>query len=396
MSNSLLNLQLSIEANTDQIIAWRRHFRKHPELSGQEKATQKKLLDILGKMGLSPRKAAGTGIVADIVGGRAASKIVALRADMDALPVEDQGPESYRSCTSGICHACGHDGHMAGLLGAAAALVQQREQLSGTVRLLFQPCEENFPSGAQALIDEGALEGVSAIVGLHLWQPLPAGMIAAVQGPVMASPDAFEIIVQGKGGHASMPFQTVDALAAGAQIAVALRGSVSAVIDPLEPAVLALGMLQAGDAFNVIPGKAVLKGTIRSFSQSVRETLFQRLEQVCRGICEAEGAAYVLKRIYGHDPVVNEPAVTAIVAQEAAAVAGAENVKRDFPPVMVGEDFSCYLAKVPGTFLLVGAGNEGKGISFPHHHPRFDIDEAALPIGAAVLARSAWTLLEKT
>lgn len=395
MRKALSELQLSLEANTEQIIAWRRHFRKHPELSGQEKATQETLLTVLGEMGLTPRKAAGTGVVADIVGGRSAGKIIALRADMDALPIEDQGPEEYRSCAPGVCHACGHDGHMASLLGAAAALVQQREQLPGTVRLLFQPCEESFPSGAQALIDEGALEGVSAIVGLHLWQPLPAGMIAAVQGPIMASPDAFEITVQGKGGHASMPFQTVDALAAGAQIAVALRSSVSAVIDPLEPAVLALGMLQAGDAFNVIPGQAVLKGTIRSFSQSVRETLFQRLEQVCRGICEAEGAAYVLKRIYGHDPVVNEAQVTAVVAQEAAAVAGAENVKRDFRPVMVGEDFSCYLAKVPGTFLLLGSGNEAQDISFPHHHPRFDLDEAALPIGAAVLARSAWALLEK-
>ena len=192
-----------------------------------------------------------------------------------------------------------------------------------------------------------------------------------------------------------MPFQTVDALAAGAQIAVALRSSVSAVIDPLEPAVLALGMLQAGDAFNVIPGQAVLKGTIRSFSQSVREALFQRLEQVCRGICEVEGDTYVLERIYGHAPVVNDADVTAVVAQEAIAVAGSENVKENFRPVMVGEDFSCYLAEVPGTFLLVGAGNEAQGISFPHHHPRFDLDEAALPIGAAVLARSAWALLEK-
>ena len=395
MSQSLHSLQQTVQTKREQIIAWRRHFRKHPELSGQEKATQETILKALREMGLSPRKAAGTGVIADIVGGRSNGKVVALRADMDALPVEDQGPEDYRSCVPGVCHACGHDGHMAGLLGAASALVQQREELPGTVRLLFQPCEENFPSGAQALIDEGALEGVSAIVGLHLWQPLSAGTIAAVQGPVMASPDAFEIIVQGKGGHASMPFQTVDALAIGAQIAVALRGAVSAVIDPLEPAVLALGMLRAGDAFNVIPGQAVLKGTIRSFSQSVREALFQRLEQVCRGICEVEGATYVLERIYGHAPVVNDADVTAVVAQEAIAVAGSGNVKENFRPVMVGEDFSCYLAEVPGTFLLVGAGNEAQGISFPHHHPRFDLDEAALPIGAAVLARSAWALLEK-
>ncbi|WP_346356021.1 amidohydrolase [Azotosporobacter soli] len=380
-------------ANKDYVIELRRHFRMHPELSGAEFETQKRISQELQKMGIEAKAIAKTGIIAEIKGEKP-GPCVALRADIDALPLADEINAPYRSQRPGVCHACGHDGHTAMLLGVAKGLVTLREELPGTIRLLFQPSEEAFPGGAQQMIEAGALEGVAAIIGAHLWQDVPAGCVGVTYGAMMASPDEFKIIVQGRGGHGSMPYQTVDPIHVGAQIVLALRGIVANDLGPKEPAVVSIGLFQAGEVFNVIPDTALLRGTVRSFSQTVREKVFARIEQICAGLCAAAGAGYRLEPIYGFPPVINDPAIAAVLADSARQVVAAQKVL-EIDPVMGGEDFSCYQAIVPGAFVFIGSGNPDKGICHPHHHPKFEIDEDVLPIGVEVLSRTALRLLTR-
>lgn len=386
-------LKKLVEQSLDTVVALRRYFHTYPELSGQEFNTQRKIMAELSALGLESRPAAGTGVIADLVGGKP-GKVVAVRADMDALQLQDDCDKPYRSINHGVCHACGHDGHMAMALGVATVLTKLRANLAGTVRFLFQPCEENFPGGAMPLIAEGGLDGVDSIIGAHLWQPLPVGSIGINQGRMMAAPDEFTITVKGRGGHGSMPHQTVDSLLVGAQIAVALNTIVGRSVDPLEPAVLSLGMFKAGDVFNVIPDTAVMKGTVRSFERDVREKIFRRIEQVVKGICDAAGAGCEIDAALGHPPVINNPAIAAVVAEAGRETLGADGVVEN-RPVMSGEDFSFYQEKVPGAFVFIGAGNPTKGIVYPHHHPKFDIDEAALGYGVEVMARAALKLLSR-
>lgn len=380
-----------VTAHGGYVTELRRHFRMNPEVGGEEYETQKKIMKELAALGLSPRKAGGTGVIAEIHGG-AGSKTIALRADIDALPLQDEVEQPYRSRRSGVCHACGHDGHAAMLLGAAKTLVEMKGEFAGTIRLLFQPREEKFPGGAQDLVDEGAMEGVSAVVGAHLWQPLPVGVIAVNPGPLMASPDEFIIKVQGKGGHGSMPHQTVDSILVGAQLVLALRTILGAYVDAHDTAVLTVGSFKAGEVFNIIPDTARLLGTVRTFDPAVRNVIFDRMEEICRGVCSANGAGYSLERIYGYPPVVNDREVAEVVAaagRESVGAGGVQEVK----PLMVGEDFSVYQQLVPGVFFLVGAGNPVKGIIHSHHHPKFDIDEAALGHGCETMVRAALKLL---
>ncbi|MDR3588435.1 MAG: amidohydrolase [Negativicutes bacterium] len=371
----------------------RRHFRMHPELGGEEHETQARVMQELTAMGLTPRAAGGTGVIAEIQGA-AAGKTVALRADIDALPLEDEIDKSYRSRRSGVCHACGHDGHTAMLLGAARILTGLRADFSGTVRLLFQPSEEKFPGGAQPLIDAGALDGAAAVVGAHLWQPIPLGLIGVNTGPVMASPDEFTIRVQGRGGHGSMPQQTVDPILVGAQLVLSLRTIIGANVDAHDRAVLTVGSFKSGEAFNIIPDTAVIKGTVRTFDKKVRDTIFAHIEASCRGICSAAGASCTLEPVLGYPPVVNNQGVAAVVAAAGREVVGADGVQ-EFKPLMVGEDFSIYQQTVPGVFFLVGAGNPAKGLLHPHHHPKFDFDEDALGYGCETMVRAALKLLAR-
>lgn len=381
----------SIAAHRPAVISLRRHFHQHPELSGQEVQTQAKIMEELTVLGLKPRPAAKTGVMAELCGTRP-GKTVAIRADIDALPLQDECGTPYQSVNPGVCHACGHDGHTAMLLGLAKTLVDLQSELPGTVRFLFQPSEERFPGGALAMIEDGALTGVDYIIGAHLWQPVPVGCIGLNANRLMASPDEFKLTIQGRGGHGSMPHQTVDALLVGAQIAVALQTIVSRSIDPLEQAVVSLGVFQSGDTFNIIPDSAVLKGTVRTFDAGVRDTVFTRIEQIAAGICQAAGATYQLDRIYGFPPVINHPEVAAVIQAAGRDALGSDNVL-DIPPVMGGEDFSHYLQHVPGAFYFVGIGNPEKGITYPHHHPKFDMDEAGLSCGIEVMARTALKLL---
>lgn len=380
-------VQEIVSANHNYTLDLRRHFRMFPEISGLEYETQQKIISELEKIGLQPKIAGGTGVIVDIK-GRLPGKTIAIRADIDALPIRDEINKNYQSVNDGVCHACGHDGHTAMLLGVAKTVATLKGDFAGTLRLLFQPSEEQFPGGALGLIADGVLEGVSAIIGTHLWQPLGVGSVGISYGRLMASPNKFTITIHGKGGHGSMPHQTIDALAAGLEIANRLRTIVSNQIDALEPAVLSIGVFEAGNAFNIIPDRAVIQGTVRVFSTTVRDLIFKKIDQVCQGICLVTGASYTLESSFGFPPVVNNPEVAKVVAQVSAGVLGSDGVQ-EITPVMVGEDFSLYLEKVPGAFILLGAGNNEEATSYPHHHPKFDIDENALDHGVAVMTLTA-------
>jgi amidohydrolase len=380
-----------VQNNRDFVVALRRYFHTYPELSALEFNTQKKIMAELSAMGLHPRMAAGTGVIAELQGSRS-GKTIAIRADIDALPLQDECEQPYRSQNQGVCHACGHDGHAAMLLGVAKVLTEMKEDLAGNVRFLFQPTEEQFPGGALPLIQEGALAGVDAIIGGHLWQPLPVGTVGIAYGRMMAAPDEFSITVKGRGGHGSMPHQTINALLVAAQLAISLSAITSQNVDPLEPAVLSLGAIKAGEVFNIIPDTAVLKGTVRSFEPKVRRIIFDKIEQISQGICAAAGATCTIDTVFGFPPVINAPEVTRVFAEAGAEVLGTEGVI-EIKPVMTGEDFSCFQEKIPGAFMFIGVGNPEKGIIYPQHHPKYDIDETALANGVEIMVRTILKLV---
>lgn len=369
----------------------RRHFRKHPELSGAEYQTQQKIMEELTNLGLSPRRAGNTGVIAEL-SGALPGKTIALRADMDALPINDECGEACQSQNAGVCHACGHDAHMATLLGTVRVLNDLKDRLCGAYRFIFQPSEEAFPSGALAMIGDGALQGADAIIGAHIWQPLPLGTIGVSYGNLMAAPDKFTVTIKGKGGHGSMPHQTVDPIVTCAQIILALQTIVGRGIDPLAPAVLSVGSVHSGGAFNVIPDEAILEGTVRSFDESVRREIFSRIEEIVHGVGAANRAECKLEALFGHPAVVNHPGCARIV-KRAAEACEEKLVVKETAPVMCAEDFSYYLQKIPGAFFFIGSGTEQ--CRYPHHHPKFAIDETAILHGMEVMARAAARLARK-
>jgi amidohydrolase len=263
-----------------------------------------------------------------------------------------------------------------------------QKEWAGTVRLLFQPAEEKLPGGAQLLIAEHALDGVDAILGAHLWQPLPIGVIGVNKGPVMASCNEFSIIVHGRGGHGSMPHQTIDPILLGAQLVIGLRTILGANVDARDTAVLSIGAFNSGTVFNVIPDSASLLGTVRVFKASVLEDIFEQIDNLCRGICQAAGANYTFKPIIGYPAVINDGKLADIVAAAARDVVGEDGVSA-MQPLMGSEDFSRYQEHVPGAYFFIGIGNEEKGASYPHHHAKFDMDEDALRYGCETMLRAA-------
>jgi len=378
------------QKHSQAIIELRRYLHSFPELSGQEFNTQKRIIQELSDIGLTCRPIAGTGVIAQLQGSKP-GKTIAIRADMDALELVDECGTSYQSQAHGVCHACGHDGHIAMLVGVAKIMVEMQEKIAGNIRFLFQPSEEHFPGGAQFMVEEGALQGVDAIIGAHLWQPVKVGTIGIAAGRLMASPDEFTITIQGRGGHGSMPQQTIDALVIGAQLSLALQTIVSRNVDPLEQAVVSLGYFRAGETFNIIPDTAVIKGTVRSFEPAVRTLIFERIEQIIKGICEANGATYEFDKVLGYPALINHAEYSKVIGEAGAIVLGSDRVLT-INPVMGGEDFSYYLEQVPGAFFFIGAGNAEKGIVYPQHHPKYDIDEDALGYGMEIMATAALML----
>ena len=369
--------EAEIDALTGQIIAWRRDFHRHPEVAFAESRTSAVVREFLESLGLPVRSAAGTGLVA-VLEGKKPGKTVALRADMDALPIQEEGDKEYRSENPGATHACAHDGHMAMLMAAAKVLTGRRADLSGRVVFLFQPAEERPPGGAKRMVEEGALEGVDAVFGLHLWQSFPTGKIGVIKGPMLAQADNFSVTVIGKGGHGALPHEAVDPIPAAAQIIVNSQTIVSRNINPLKPCVVTFGSINGGTANNIIPAEVTMAGTVRTFDADIQKLAERRLEEIAEETAKAFGATARVEYMSGYPPVVNDAEMVDFVVRVAEALFG-EGCLKPFEPIMGGEDFAYYLQKVPGAFIFLGAGD---GHDFPHHHPAFDIDEKALPMGA--------------
>ncbi len=374
-----------------QLVAWRRHLHAHPELSFQETDTAAYLAAELEAGGLRVTRPMPNAVLAEI-GGRSAGPVVALRADIDALPIPEETGLPFASRRPGVMHACGHDGHAAILLGASRLLAGQTG-LPGRVRLLFQPGEEVPPGGAGELIARGALEGVAAICGLHLWSPLPVGAAVLTAGPAWAAADRFRAVLRGRAAHGAKPDEGVDALEAACRCVSALQSIVSRSVSPLAPAVVTVGRMQAGEAFNVIAGSAVLEGTVRAFDEGVRQVVRARVAAVLEHTAAAAGAELELEYVDGYPPLVNDPVVTAVVRGAAADCLG-EGAVRSGPLEMAADDFARYLRHVPGCYLSLGATPAGSP-GYPNHHPRFDIEESVLPVGAAILATAALRLLRR-
>lgn len=381
----------SVEQMREELVDWRRHLHRHPELSFQEEETARWVGAQLEAMGVEPRRPWATAVVADLDGG-APGPTVAIRADMDGLPVTEATGLDFASERPGVMHACGHDGHTAILLGVARLLSGLRGRWPGRVRLLFQPAEEKIPGGALGLIEHGALEGVDRVIGLHLWSNLPVGQAGINPGVLMANADDFRLVIRGPGGHGSAPHQTVDPVWVAAQLVVALQGVVSRGVDPLQPAVLTVGTFHAGFNFNVIAPAAELTGTVRTFDEATREEVIRRMRALVEHTCAAAGAEYEFEYNRGYPALQNHPEEARVLAEAARRVLGAGNVDDRYPPNMGGEDFAYYLRERPGAFLLLGAGPR-QGPAAPHHSPSFTIDEEALPLGVRILAGAALDLL---
>ena len=382
------------DALAPRLVAWRRRLHQHPELGFEEEKTAAFVAENLRELGLEVHTGlAHTGVVGILRAGQKKDPAVLLRADMDALPVHEVEGREYGSKIPGKMHACGHDGHTAMLLGAATLLAPRAAQLSRDVVFCFQPGEEGM-GGAEKMIDEGVLEitETSSVFGLHLWAGTEIGTALVRPGPAMAAQDEFEARIVGVGGHGAIPQTTIDPIVAAAQAVTALQGVVSRNVDPVETAVVTVGSLHAGDAANVIPDFARLQGTMRSFTEEVRELLKRRVREVLEGTAAATGCRAEFELKPGYPATVNDPASARLAARVAGEVFGTERVI-EHPPIAASEDFSYFLQERPGAFIFVGANNEAKGITAPHHSPRFDVDEDALPRGTELLVRLALTSL---
>ncbi len=379
------------------IVERRRELHQCPELGYHEKETAGYVAGQLRELGVEVTEGiAGTGVVG-LLRGREPGPTVALRADMDALPVDEANDTPYRSRHEGRMHACGHDGHMATVLGAARLLTERQDSLPGNVRFLFQPAEECPPQGgAKDMIAEGVLRDppVAAVFGLHIWPDLPVGKVGLTKGPIMAAADSFELRIRGEGGHGAAPHQAIDALVVTAHAVLALQSVVSRKIDPLEPAVVSVGTCHGGTAFNIIADEMVLEGTTRYLNPAVGRLLEEEMRRIVKNVGEAHAADCDLSYQFGFPPTINDPKMTELVAEAAAAVLGDDGVSWISAPSMTGEDFSYFLQEVPGCYFWLGTRNPGKGIVHPLHSSRFQIDEDVLSLGAAVLANTALTVLK--
>ncbi len=373
----------------DEVIEWRRYIHMYPELSGREFNTAEFVAERLREFGVDEviENFAGSTAVVGLIRGKKDGPTVALRADMDALPTEEKTGKPYASKIKGVMHSCGHDAHTAMLLGAAKLLCQMRDRIHGSVKLIFQPCEERHDcKGAKWLVENGVLENpkVSAIFALHVFPELPSGVVGTKPGPFLASSDVFRVRIKGKSTHASRPHQGIDPVVISAQAVNTLHHIVSRYVDPLEPAVLTIGKIEGGFAENVIPDEVRFEGTIRTLNHEVRKRIPKLMEKALWGITTAYGGAYEFEFEEGTPPLINDEKTTLFAIGKMRELLGEDRVVLLERPTMGGEDFSVYLQHVPGTFIRLGIRNEEKGIVYPLHNSRFDVDEDALPVGVAV------------
>lgn len=391
MLKIILNRAKEIE---EDVIAWRREFHMYPELAYNEKRTSRRVAELLTKWGYKVTTGiAETGVVGILKGENTNSKTVALRADMDALPIQEENDVPYKSKIDGVMHACGHDAHTAMLLGAAKILSEMKDKLKGTVKLIFQPAEEGV-GGAKRMVEEGVLENpdVNAIFGLHVWSSIKSGKIALKEGPALAATGKIEIEIEGVGGHGASPHLTIDPIVVASSVVMNLQTIISRSLDPIESGVVSICAFHAGTTWNVIPPRVNLKGTYRALTFEVRDLIKKKIKNIVEKTCIAYGAKCKINLIDGVPPTINHPEATKMARKTVTELIGEENVI-DAKPTMGGEDFAYYLEKVPGAFLELGTGNPEKGTDKPHHNPRFDIDEAVLYIGTATYASLAYKYL---
>ena len=379
--------------DVQQMIDTRRALHAHPELANEETRTAGLVAGRLRALGLEPRTGiGGTGVIAMIQGGRP-GKTVLLRADMDALPIQEENDTPYRSQTAGKMHACGHDCHTAILLGVAKQLQLDAAPLPGRAKLVFQPAEE-AGEGARSMIRDGALRDPKpdAAFGLHVWQDLDLGQVGVTSGPMMAAVDFFKVTVTGIGTHAAMPQIGVDPVVCLAHMITALQTLVSREADPLHALVVSVTQLEAGSAFNIIAPTATMQGTVRVFDPTLWAEVPGRFERIVQGVAQAFRCTANVDYQRCNGPTINDPAMAGIAREAAIEVVGAANIVDDVR-TMGGEDFSAFLLEVPGCFIAIGSRNAARGLIHGHHHPRFDVDEDCLAIGAEVLLRTAQRFL---
>lgn len=361
----------------DKVVSWRRYMHQHPELSFKEEKTAEYIKEKLLSFGLEVQTNIGGHGVIGILEGNQPGNTIALRADFDALPIPDEKDVPYKSQNPGVMHACGHDGHTAALLGTAEVLSHFREELKGKVIFIFQPAEELPPGGAKFMIEDGVLKGVDYVFGAHLDSQTPLGKITVGEGFQMAAVDKFVINIQGKGGHGARPHEAIDSLVIGSEIVSSLQKIVSRGVNPLQAAVVTIGVFQSGTAFNVIADKATIEGTVRTFNGDVRKQVEKQIYRIVEGITTAFGASFTIDYLNGYPALYNHPKETETVRNLLAEQFSEESIV-EMQPTMGAEDFSYFLHEKPGTYFRVGSQNEDEATSYPHHHPKFDIDERAL------------------
>lgn len=386
-------LKALIEKYTPTMIEFRRDLHQHPELQFEEFRTTDKVAEVLDQLGIPYRKTEPTGIIAELVGGKA-GKTVALRADMDALPVQELNDElPYKSLEAGKMHACGHDAHTAMLLTAAKALKEVQSEIKGTVRFIFQPSEENA-QGAKTMVEQGAVDNVDNVFGIHIWSQMLSGTTSCVVGSSFASADIFSVDFKGRGGHGAMPDACVDAALIASSFVMNVQSVVSRETSPLDPVVVTVGKMDVGTRFNVIAENARLEGTVRCFSIETRD----RIENALRRFAEQTAAMYggTADLVYDHGtlPVINDEK-DALFAQSVIKENFGEQALIQEPPTTGGEDFSYFTERTPGCFALVGCGNPEKDTQWAHHHGRFNVDEDAMAIGAELYAQYAFEYLQQ-
>lgn len=376
-----------------RIIDLRRDLHQHPELAFQELKTAKKVEGVLKEMGIETRILVhGAGVIGSLKSEKP-GRTIALRADIDALPVQEESDVLYKSQNAGVMHACGHDAHTAMLLGAAMILGEMKKELNGNVVFIFQPAEETG-EGAKKMVEEGAIDGVDGIIALHVNSSLDSGTLGYYWGSIMAAGDFFDVKITGKGGHGGLPHLTIDPIPIAANAISALQTIVSREVDPVESAVVSICKMEAGGkAYNIIPDSATFGGTIRCHNPELREYLPRRIREILEGIVPAMRGHYEFNLMERFPATINDERMTRFVARVAGDLLGKEKVI-EMKPLMGSEDFSYYLQKVPGSFVFLGTKNEEKGPTYPHHHPRFDINEDVLPTGVALNAAIALEYLQ--
>ncbi len=381
------NFHEDAQKHYEDMVRWRRDFHRHPEIGFQENRTAGIIAETLRQLGLEVQTGMGqTGVVGLLEGDRDGPTIL-LRFDMDALPVHEENQIDFISQSPGLMHACGHDGHMAMGLAVARIMAGYQEKMAGRIKFLFQPAEEGL-GGALAVMAAGALENPrpAAALAMHLWNEIPYGKIRVTAGPTMASSSIFSLTVKGKGGHGAVPHRSIDPILAAAHIVTALQSIVSRNIDPQESVVVTIGQMTAGTTFNVIPDKAILKGTVRSYDDELHRDVYRRILEMAQNMAAALRCTASMETVAIVPAVVNAARPTAAVRKAAVAIVGEDNVIQG--RTMGAEDMGYILQQIPGCYFFIGSQNEEKGFNFPHHHPRFDFDERALVLGVATMTQA--------